>query len=145
MHLEHRDGRRWISKVCCRCYFGRCSGILAIAGENKYLVIVLIFFPIVGHGYHPELRRKKSRSLSNPLAARETSVEYLFYILPILKPSIDRQQHVEHGSDGNGEVDGFVFADASIGEYVVPVHGLRQYQEAASEGCEMGRQAVRLR
>ena len=107
--------------------------------------MVLVFFPIVRHGYHPELRRKESRSLSNPSVAREKSVGYLFYIFPILKPSIDRQQHVEHGSDGNGEVDGFVFADVSIGEYVVPVHGFRQYQEAASEGCEMGRQAVRLR
>ena len=73
------------------------------------------------------------------------SVEYLFNIFPVLEAGIDHQHHVEKGNYGNSQVDGHVFADVSIGEYIVPVHGFRQYQKAPSERCEMSRQTVGLR
>ena len=36
-------------------HLGCGSGISSVAGENKNLIVILVFLPIVHHGRHPEL------------------------------------------------------------------------------------------
>ena len=69
--------------------------------------------------------------------AFEMSSVYLFDIFFVLKTGIDRQHQVQECSTDEGQIDGFVFGEVSIGEDVVPVDGGRQHEEATSERGQM--------
>ena len=70
---------------------------------------------------------------------------YLINIFPVLETGIHDQKQIKEGSTDHHHRNGFALGEVRVGKHTVPVDGIREHEKAASEGCQMGGQALRLR